>query len=644
MIALYRSGRQVDVLHEFDEFRAQLVEQLGIEPTDELRETYFRILDHDATLRLSNSGVPTPLPAWTAISMPFVGRSDEEELIFDRLARVGDGERRMVLIEGEPGIGKTRLALEAARRMASDTILIPATGNDATRGTVLSLATSLARASAELGDDELRLCLGRWPGEIAAIAPAIARRLPSLESRQEVDESLRAGRLRESLASWIGALSERAPVVLLIDDLQRAGPALFKLLGQLFAQERHGRLLVLATARTGTVGNSARLDQFLAALEPFECLDRLPLAGLEETCVARLLAQVGVTQPETKAPALFELTAGHPFYIGELLQSDGWESAIPSSVRDFVRIRAQDLGRPEKETLECAAGFSTSFDVALLAEAAEVTPTIASMHLNRAVDAGFVRPTGTATFGFAHELTRRALLESIEPDRAERLHRRIALALESRGEPASVLALHWRLVSDEHARAPRPIGTPATPHATHSETSSPRRPPCGCTSRWSRQRRRGTRATRSSRSQKPSTRHRIRIARRRYERQSRRARALDDDELLVACATTWTPIWTSAPPLEADERIRLLSDAVAVAGDDARGIASARLATELAHLGNHSRARVLATDALGAMGRGASAAAKAEVALRYVHTMWSPHSLTRAASDPAGSAGYGPAR
>ena len=146
MIALYRSGRQVDALHEFDEFRAQLVEQLGIEPTDELRETYFRILDHDATLRLPNRGVPTPLPAWTAISMPFVGRSYEEELIFDRLARVGDGEPRMVLIEGEPGIGKTRLALEAARRMSSDTILIPATGNDATRGTVLSLASSLARA------------------------------------------------------------------------------------------------------------------------------------------------------------------------------------------------------------------------------------------------------------------------------------------------------------------------------------------------------------------------------------------------------------------------------------------------------------------------------------------------------------------
>ena len=438
---------------------------------------------------------------------------------------------------------------------------------------------------------------------------------------------MRAACLRESLASWIGALSERAPVVLLIDDLQRAGPALFKFLGLLFAQERHGRLLVLATARTGTVGNSARLDQFLAALEPFECLDRLPLAGLEETSVARLLAQVGVAQADTKARALFELTAGHPFYIGELLQSDGWESAIPSSVRDFVRIRAHELGRPEKETLECAAGFSTSFDVALLADAAEVMPTIASMHLNRAVGAGFVRPAGTATFVFTHELTRRALLESIEPDRAARLHRRIALALETRGEPASVLALHWRLVSDEHARA-----------QTYRYARDAARDALGgfepeTAAVWLHL------ALESATSARDEGHALLALAEAQYQASDpdcaaslraaiERARALDDDELLVACATTWTPIWTSAPPLEADERIRLLSDAVAVAGDDARGIASARLATELAHLGNHSRARVLATDALGAMGRGASAAAKAEVALRYVHTMWSPHSLT----------------
>ena len=116
VLALYRSGRQVDALRAYDAYRDRLVEELGVEPSHELRELHRDVLSHAPGLAIGVGPLGSRIPLWTSLSLPFVGRGDEEELIFGRIREVFAGSRMMVLVEGEAGIGKTRLILEVAPR------------------------------------------------------------------------------------------------------------------------------------------------------------------------------------------------------------------------------------------------------------------------------------------------------------------------------------------------------------------------------------------------------------------------------------------------------------------------------------------------------------------------------------------------
>lgn len=639
VLAYYRSGRQVDALRELDEFRALLVEQLGVEPTVELRDLHLRILDQDASLQIPRSGVAVPLPAWTATSLPFVGRSDEEEQTFARLREVGAGGRRIVLIEGEAGIGKTRLMLEVARRMADDTILIPATANDATRGTLVGLAESLASVSARLSDHELRLCLGRRPSDIANSVPAIARRLPDLVTPDDVDDQARAERLRESLITWVIALSQRAPVVMLIDDIDRAGPALFAFIGHLFARTEHQRTLVIATARSREGIPSTGLELLLQHLEELQCLDRLQLDGLDVVALERLVMRLGMSDGSARARALFDATAGHPFFVTEVLQSGDWDGVIPASVREFVRRRVRSLGLPEQDTVECAAAFVTGFDIPLLREVTGLTETLANQHVDRALDAGILRAYDVGSFTFVHELTRRAILESLDPERDAELHRRIAVALEAREASPVILATHWRRAAGDDARG-KTFHYATVAAAELLQSLEPE-----SATRWLEL------AVASAGSPSETARARLALAEAQHKAgdpacvESYRAaisfaRAHDDHELLAACASGWTPIWSSAPPLAVDERIALLEDSrTAIVDNATRSRVVARLATELLFTSEHERAAALARSALADARRSQSDAAFVEVAMRYFQVVWCPHTLheRRALIDEAGA-------
>jgi DNA-binding SARP family transcriptional activator len=626
MIALYRSGRQVEALREFDEFRAFLIDELGIEPTEELRELHVRILDHDASLLVRKSGVQVPVPPWTATSMPFVGRSDEEERIFSRLRDVGNGGRGFILIEGEAGIGKTRLMMEVARRMSDDTILVPANANDATRGTLVALAEALTAASAQLSDAELQLCLGQWPGDVAATVPALARRLAGAVAL-DLDDKVHAERLRESLISWVVTLSHRAPVVILIDDIDRAGPALFMFLGRLFERMGHQRVLVVATARSREVDGSSKLEQLLVSLQRLECLDRLSLEGLDESSLERLLASTGAPDAAMEARRLMTFTRGHPFFIGELVQSGDWDATVPMTVRDFVRQRVRSLGLQEQRTLEHAAGFFRGFSIPLLAEAAGITDAVATRHVDRALEAAILRSYGPRSYTFVHELTRRSLTESQDADTRAQIHRQIALALEKSATPPAILAEHWRRATGDDAREKVfEYASQAARQAMQSlgpETAI----------RFLQL------AVRSAPSAAQEARAWMALAEAQHEAGDAAcltslrtaidyARAHQDTDLLIACASMWTPIWSSMPALEVAERIALLQDACDMAADASiRSRLRARLASELLHSNERHRAAALAREALDEVNATDSCPAKREVSMRYFHATWSPHTL-----------------
>ena len=255
-----RDGRSTPYA-AYDAFRDRLVEELGVDPSRELCELHRDVLCHAPGLAvgldsLGSVGARTPL--WTSLVLPFVGRGEEEETIFCRIREVFAGSRMMMLVEGETGIGKTRLVLEIARRVQDDAIVLSATANDSMRPAVVAVAHELVAALVQLPDDELRCFLGRWPSDLAAVVPSLRDRLPDLVPA-DIDVADGGPRLVNSVASGMAALSRRAPIVLLLDDLHLAGASLLTLLGRLMVVDEQQRILVLATARSQSPNRSSHL-------------------------------------------------------------------------------------------------------------------------------------------------------------------------------------------------------------------------------------------------------------------------------------------------------------------------------------------------------------------------------------------------
>jgi len=319
MVALFRVGRRVDAFAAYEELRRHLDEELGIEPSAYMQELRRRIEDQDPTLLARRAGIVPRLPAWTSCDLPFVGRIREELRVFERLREVAVGCSRMVLITGEAGIGKSRLVLEVARRAYDETIVLAVDGADALQPGVKTIATALFDAAATMTDAELECCLGRWPGDAASLVPALRRRFPDLPPAFVGADEERSARERDAVVSWMAGMSQRAAVLLVLDDLHRAGPQLLFLLGALLTSAETVRVLVLATARCGPEDSVSRLEQLVHRIDEEAGVDRIELDGLSLTSVQRLLTELGISETEVDAAELAAFTQGHPGRLAERL-------------------------------------------------------------------------------------------------------------------------------------------------------------------------------------------------------------------------------------------------------------------------------------------------------------------------------------
>jgi predicted ATPase len=280
---------------------------------------------------------------------------------------------------------------------------------------------------------------------VGAAVPARRDRLPALRpvaGSPEVDDD----RLVAAVMSCVRAVSTRAPVLLLFDDLHRAGSAILTLIDHLLTTPGTDRIVVLASSRSPSSQPSSALAELADRLEPRGGLERLQLGGLDLPSVERIRTRLGIDEPGA-ARALHEVTEGHPFFLGEVLQSGDWRRALdepPASVRDFVRRRVQALGPAVEGVLVDASGLRIAFDASLLAEISGVPRQTCETLIDEAVAAGVLRTVDKATFAFVHVLSRRALEDRLDEIERARLHDRIARALERRDVPSTVTAWHRR--------------------------------------------------------------------------------------------------------------------------------------------------------------------------------------------------------
>lgn len=305
-------------------------------------------------------------------------------------ARTGQG--RLVLVEGEAGIGKTSLLNEFAARHR-----------------VASLLWS--------GCDSLNT--PRPLGPLVDLAPALGHHVEellrglALPHREVPRDALFAGVL-ERLGSGGGVW------VLVIEDLHWADETTLELLRFLARRMARTRALVLGTYRGDETGPMHPLRLLLGDLANVPTVRRLPLRPLSPDAVASMAGASGIDPAHLHA-----ITAGNPFYITEVIAAKRDE--IPATVRDAVLARAAGLSPPARLVLEAAAIVTPPVETWLLADVAGSAPD----HLDECVVAGMLRERAGG-IEFRHELARLAIEQAVPPGRHADLHRRTLAALLGR--------------------------------------------------------------------------------------------------------------------------------------------------------------------------------------------------------------------
>ena len=392
------------------------------------------------------------LPAWTPCSLPFVGRYREETQIFERLRDVAAGSTHMVLVEGVAGIGKSRLALEAARRAGGDAIVLAIDGGDALRPGLQVVAAALADASSHLSDAELRLCLGRWPGDLAggrarrcgAASPIFRPR-----SKPTTRRAARAYGRRSCRGS--ARLSQRAPVLLLVDDIHRAGAALLLLVGAALVDEEPKRVLVVATARSGDAERSSRLDRLLWSLErarsrrpdrarrPRARVGRAPARRARAIPTRRAWLRSSRRSPTAIRTCWARCCASRTSRRRRPTADD-----VASRIRQFVLRRVAALGGPRRERARHRGGHRRRVRRGACSPRWRTAPSSRPRRSSiRRSARDLLHVTGPGTFDFVHDLGPAAIAESRDDGTRAEEHAEIAAVLERRGAAPARIASQW---------------------------------------------------------------------------------------------------------------------------------------------------------------------------------------------------------
>lgn len=462
-LALYRSGRQGEALRALDRARRTLGEELGIEPGKALRDLEADILAHAPHLDASPAATAEAPPTPGARSSPpasagptLVGRRSEMESLRAAWAEARTATR-FVVVEGEPGIGKTRL-LEAIAVEAADDGATVTWGRTHESGAAPAYWPWLGA---------MRGLVDHRPELVAALDPLLD---PAVAAGPVAEAGPASFRLHDAVAGALERAAVTAPVVVLLDDLQWADAATLDLITFLTTRLVDAPVLVGVTLRTLELGRSDGVTSALSSIARRPGSRRLRLRGLDAADAAALVAlDAGRTLAPAVAAAVHARSSGNPFFSGELVRllaeedllddADAVADApVPAGVGDVLRRRLDHLPADSVEILRVAAVLGRDIELGLVAAAADRTVEECLDALEPAVTQRLVAeaPEPPAFGRFAHALVREVLVEDMTTPRRARLHLRAADALLATADPDDAAEL-----VAEHLWAAVPLGVGA---------------------------------------------------------------------------------------------------------------------------------------------------------------------------------------
>lgn len=419
-------GRSDEGLAVYQRCRAALAEELGIEPQPETEELRGALRRREPAPPARAHGASRPDAAVVrTVDVPMLGRSGDVALL-ERSARAAldasSPRTALLLVEGEAGVGKTRVLDELVARL-SPLVRRVARARCVALERDLAFAP-IAQAIRELAPDALRS--GRW-SELAEI-------VPELDGAELAGAATSAGRTR-AFEGLVRLLEEQAPAALVLDDLQWADASSLSALAYVLRRSVRAPVIVVGACRSEEVDVDHPLRQLDAAVR----VELQPLTRGD-------LASLGV-------PELHDKTGGNALLVVEYLRALAEGGAMPAGLRDAVLVRSRGAGPDAHRLLAVASILGRSFDPDVLARMLDTGVDEVLERLEALCQRRLLVACGER-FDFRHDLIREVLAASLSPARRKQLHARALEALEQRGADPGELAYHAE-ASAAHERALR---------------------------------------------------------------------------------------------------------------------------------------------------------------------------------------------
>ncbi len=462
MLALYRSGRQAEALRVFQDLRAVLVADLGIEPGHDVTWMEHAILAQDPVLDFPAPPEPLAGPTGDGSAAtrgyqvrvpaspregPLVGRARESALLREWWTSVRQGAGRLLLVDGDPGVGKTRLVAELARAVEADGALVLwGRCDEDPVAPFQPFAEALGRYFQALSADHISRMPGWQLTELSRLVLRLREYAPMLEDEGGDPESERF-RFFEAVTATLNELSSSGTILLVIDDLHAADQPTLLLLRHVLRGTDDAKVGIVGMFIDTEVPPAHRLRGMLADFRAAQPVETVHLQGLSSDAVEQLV-RGWPNAPADLVPQLCRLTDGNPLFLDELLRQLGYREAEQSeegdapvppnlspteAIRELVARRVSRLPEDVIYLLQAAAVAGPECEAAIAAEAAELTPEQRLDALDRAVESRLLRRVGQDIgdrYAFSHTLVRDAIYGELLRGRRLRYHHKIAVATE----------------------------------------------------------------------------------------------------------------------------------------------------------------------------------------------------------------------
>jgi len=453
------SGNRARALRVYHTCATVLQRELGVEPSLSTQQIYEQLLQVKEPTQPIRSGpdarayvAPESRPSQTGLAVvtALVGRHAEWEELRALWQNTSAGVPQVALIQGEAGIGKTRLAEELVRWVQRQ-------GGAAYTAHCYQAEGALAYAPVVqwLRAHELPPLEPVWQCELARLLPELLG-TPGLESPGPMTESWQRQRFFQALAHAF--TTARRPLLLLLDDVQWCDPDTLEWLHYLLHHDLRMPLLVLCTLRLEEMNEEHSLAAWLRTMRRADRLAELALGPLTEDethALATLVAQHEL-DPDLAA-CIHRETEGNPLFVVELARAGRLVAerepecppqGLPPRIQATIEDRLAQLSRTARELAGLAATIGREFSYSVLAAASELDPDALLRALDELWQRRVVREHGGDSYDFTHDKLRQVAYARMSEARQREMHRHVAQALEAvyttePGEVSGQVAAHY---------------------------------------------------------------------------------------------------------------------------------------------------------------------------------------------------------